>query len=115
MVKGQGFLAHGETFEKARTALLRKIVNALSIEERMDEFCKTYNGVDKYPAKEFYKWHNLLTGSCEMGRNEFVRKHNISLDAEYTVLEFVKLCENDYGGAIIKRLKERYKNEKLYN
>ena len=44
-----------------------------------------------------------------MGRNSFVKNHDINLDDEFTVKEFIKICENDYGSSIIKMLKEFYK------
>ena len=52
--------------------------------------------------------HHYLTGSCEMGREAFVKRHGIDLDKTYTVEEFIELTEDDYGGEIIKNLKERY-------
>lgn len=32
----------------------------------------------------------------------------VDLDKEYTVKEFIELTENDYGGEVIKQLKERW-------
>lgn len=40
-----------------------------------------------------------------------MRNHGLSLDSEYTVDEFLSLCENAYGGEIIKKLKEKFENE----
>ena len=62
----------------------------------------------KYPAENFYEWHHYLTGSCEMGRKSFMQDRNITFDDMYTVDEFITLCENSYGGEIIKELKERW-------
>ena len=108
VVKGQGKCAHGDTLQEARESLVKKIMQSMSVEERIDEFCKLFNATDRYPAQTFFQWHNTLTGSCEMGRREFVRSHNISMEASYTVAEFISFCENDYGGDVIKQLKERY-------
>ena len=43
-----------------------------------------------------------------MGRKVFVRNHDIDLDKTYTVEEFIGLTENDYGGEVIRRLKEKF-------
>lgn len=106
VVKGQNMFAHGETLEKAREDLQDKIFNGLDVEERIAEFKKTFKANKKYRGTEFYKWHNLLTGSCEMGRNEFVKSHGIDLEDEFTVKEFVELCKNDFGGQIIRMLED---------
>ncbi len=40
-----------------------------------------------------------------MGRMNFVHRHGIDLEnGLYTVEEFVALCQNDYGGSVIKKL-----------
>ena len=44
-----------------------------------------------------------------MGRDNFIQNHNINLDDEFTVKEFIEITENSYGGTIIKALKEFYK------
>ena len=50
-----------------------------------------------------------LTGSCEMGRMAFCKNLGLdSLDGERTVVEFIQLCEHDYGGDTIRKLKEYY-------
>ena len=43
-----------------------------------------------------------------MGRNAFVKNHDINLNDVFTVDEFIALCINDYGGEIIGKLKERW-------
>lgn len=75
-------------------------------EGRIERFWTCHNRDDKYPMRDFYEWHNKLTDSCKMGRDQFVKDHDLDLNNDYfTVDEFIKLCENDYGGDIIKRLK----------
>ena len=110
IVKGQGYFAHGETAEKAREALERKIFDDMPLEERIDEFLKKFPAFKKlYKVKEFYDWHNRLTGSCETGRKNFAKNHGIDIEHdEMTVNEFIKLTENAYGGSVIKKLKECY-------
>lgn len=46
-----------------------------------------------------------------MGRTQFVKEHNLSLESNYTIKEFINLCENDYGGDMIKQLKQYYFEE----
>lgn len=79
-------------------------------DERIDAFLEEFKLGVKYPAKQFFDWHNRLTGSREMGRNAFCKNHGINVDtAEFTVPEFIELTEDDFGGEIIRALKERIK------
>ena len=100
-----GIFAHGGTIHEAREALIEKRLANMDIDERIAEFRKTFNDKDSYPAQVFFDWHHNLTGSCEFGRQEFVKNHNIDMTRKFTVKEFIALCENDYGGDIIKKLK----------
>ncbi len=107
IVKGDGYFAHGETLKKARAALLDKIFDDKSEEERIAEFWKCHNRTDKYSGRDLWHWHHRLTGSCEMGRDHFAAEHGIDIDnSAFTVAEFIALCENDYGGGTIRKLKE---------
>ena len=108
VVKGNGYFAHGETAEEANNSLREKIFENMDEEEAIDKFTETFKPDEKYPCKMFYEWHHYLTGSCEMGRKSFMRNHGITMDDTFSVSEFIELCENDYGGDIIKRLKEHY-------
>ena len=108
IAKGHNKFAHGKTVREAVNALEEKIFEELDVEEALEEFCKKFEKNKKYKGEEFYKWHHILTGSCEMGRNTFVKNNEIDLNELFTVNEFIKACENDYGGEIIKRLKEFY-------
>ena len=108
IAKGHNLFAHGKTIKEATRALEEKIFEDLDTEKAIEEFIKKFNNIDKYDGNEFYTWHHILTGSCEMGRNSFVKNHNIDLSKKFTVKEFIKICENDYGSEIIKQLKEFY-------
>ena len=114
IVKGNGYFAHGETLKEAQSALEEKILDNMDVEEKIELFKEKFPDVNKkYPAKDFYQWHHNLTGSCEMGRKNFAKNHNIDIDNDVmTVKEFMDLTENAYCGEIIKELKESYKNEK---
>ena len=104
--KGGGLFAHGSTLHEAHTALQAKLLKRKPIEERIADFKAEFESGKKYPASEFFKWHHILTGSCEFGRREFCRQHNIDLEnGQYTVEEFIEVTKNAYGGETIKKLK----------
>lgn len=69
IAKGQNKFAHGETIKKATQALQEKILEGLDTEQAIEEFKKHFSDINKkYNASEFFVWHHILTGSCEMGR-----------------------------------------------
>ena len=108
VVKSGSLFAHGRTLEEARKALQDKIFDDMDVDEKINLFLKKFNMTDEYPAKDFYEWHHILTGSCEMGRNTFVKNRGIDLENDkYTVREFIDLTKDDYGGGIIKTIEER--------
>ena len=109
IVKGNGYFAHGETIKQAMSDLQKKIFDNMNINEKISEFRKQFNNKDKYSGNEFFTWHHILTGSCLAGRNNFIASYGYSLDKEYSVKEFISICENAYGGQVIKQLKEYYK------
>jgi hypothetical protein len=111
VVKGNGYFAHGETIQAAREALTTKIFENMDADEAIAKFIDTFKKGSAYPGKMFFEWHHYLTGSCLMGRESFIRDRNLSLDAEYTVDEFIAICENAYGGEVIRQLKERWNNQ----
>ena len=104
---GNDVWAHGTTLHDAHTALQAKLLQSKPIAERIADFKAEFESGKKYPALEFFKWHHILTGSCEFGRKEFCRQHNIDLNNDtYTVEEFIELTKNAYyGGEIIKQIK----------
>lgn len=108
VIKQNNIFAHGKTLHKAQSALLSKLFNGMSIEERIDVFLEKFSMSEKYPAKDFFDWHGKLTGSCEMGRSAFAKERNIDLESDLlTVDEFIELTESSYGKEVIKKLKER--------
>ena len=112
IVKGHGYFAHGETLKEAQTALESKIVDNMDIEEKIAEFKKQFNVTDRYPVRNFYDWHNKLTGSCEMGRKAFADSHGIDIDNDFmTVAEFIEVTKDSYGGEVIRQLEESYEEE----
>ena len=109
IAKEYDYFAHGETLEEAVKFVHAKAIQSLSEEERIDKFLQEYpNKNKKYSGREFFNWHHLLTGSCEMGRKQFCKDNNIDIDAEYTPMEFLNICKDAYGGDIIKQVIKRY-------
>ena len=104
------YFAHGETLEDAKRDAEAKALKNESIEQRIERFKTAYPDYDaKVSNAELYKWHNVLTGSCDLGRKRFAREHNIDIENGcMTVREFVELTKNAFGGAVIKQLKEAY-------
>lgn len=103
--EGENF-AHGKTLAEANAALQSKLFNDMPIEERITAFWKCHKKGIKYPTKDFFEWHHKLTGSCLMGRQQFAKDHDVDLEGEMTVEEFIILTKNSFGGDIIKRLEE---------
>ena len=81
-------------------------MNALSEEERVALFKQNFSQ-GTFKAKDFYNWHNILTGSCKFGRDVFVQQKGIDLESNMTVLEFINLTQNEYGSHIIKLLLDK--------
>ena len=115
IAKRNNLFAHGKTIKEAVEALQDKIFARLDIEERIDLFLKEFSDIDKkYPAKVFYDWHNKLTGSCEMGRDMFVKNGGYDLEKDmFTVKEFINITRNEYGGDIIKQLEDKINEREL--
>ena len=101
--------AHGETSRKALADATEKALGDMSIEERIAKFKAKFTSLStKSKCSEFYKWHHILTGSCTMGRDAFVKSHGLDMDKEYTVKYFLDITSDSYGKGIIKQLKQSY-------
>ena len=112
MAKARNCFAHGENLKTAQEALEEKLFADMNVEEKIDKFIEKFKLNIKYPAKDFYDWHNKLTGSCEMGRKAFAKDHDIDIDNDkMTVEEFIKLTKNSFGGSVIKQLAENLNME----
>lgn len=109
---GNGKFAHGETPTAAQDALLEKIYDDMGIDEAADKMLAEMELDKKYPASDFYRWHHILTGSCEMGRKSFMANHGISMTDEYTVEEFAEIVKNDFGADRIAVLIEKIQETK---
>ena len=100
--------AHGKTLKDAVSSLQEKVYEDMSEEERIKAFTDNFKANKVYKGTDYFKWHHILTGSCLMGRNQFIKDNDLDLNATYTVLEFIKIVENAYGGDKIKKLKKLY-------
>ena len=107
VAKGHGYFAHGKTLKEASAELQSKIFENMDTDEAIKEFMNEFKKGEKYPGTKFFEWHHYLTGSCLMGRESFVRNKKLNLEDEFTVEEFIGICEYSYGGEIIRELKER--------
>lgn len=110
VAKSGNYFAHGKTLKGAQNAVADKVLQNETEEERIKAFwaCHTTDG--KYSGQDLYDWHHRLTGSCEMGRQRFIKDKGLNIDSEYTVREFVEICKDAYGGGTIRRLADRWED-----
>ena len=105
IAKVGNFFAHGKTVRKAVESATAKHLQDTPIEERIEQFKSKFEGKGKISAKDLYNWHFILTGSCEFGRDEFVKQKGIDLNNDaFTIKEFINLTKNSYRGEIIEKL-----------
>ena len=103
------FFAHGDTLADAIRDAESKYNRNLPVEQRISEFINKYPTLDTIVSnRDLYDWHHILTGSCKMGRDEFVESNNIDIDSVMTVRQFIDLTINSYNGSIIELLKSKY-------
>ena len=106
IVKENNVFSHGTTLREAINSLQEKLYNNYPLKERILKFKEKFKDYSlKYAAEEFFIWHNILTGSCKMGRMSFAKDKNINLETDtFTVYEFINLTKDQYNGANIKAL-----------
>ena len=106
VVKENGKFAHGTTLREAFDALQEKLYDDCTEEERLAAFKEHFPDFGKkYPAKELFAWHHVLTGSCKAGRLAFCLDKGIDLEKDtYSVVEFIRLTKDAYGGEMIRKL-----------
>ena len=109
IVKENGKFAHGDTLRDAFTSLQEKLYDDSTEEERIAAFRGKFPDYDTpYPNRDLFAFHHVLTGSCRMGREQFVSSHGISMDGATTVRQFVELTQDSYGGETVRKLPEAY-------
>lgn len=110
IAKIDGCFAHGDTVHRAFEDAKNKALKGTPIEVRINKFVSKYPDYDKkIPAQELFLWHNILTGSCKLGREQFCEEHNINLNTDkFSPREFIERTIDSYGGTSIAKLKEEY-------
>ena len=105
--------AHGETLHDAQRDAQAKYMRDASDEERLNMFVEQFPSIDMtVPAKTLFDWHNILTGSCLMGRTQWCQQHEIDIEKDtFTVRRFIELTKDSYGGNTIKQLLKLYNND----
>ena len=101
--------AHGGTLRQALEDATAKALLAKPLGERIADTVKAHPDPNEIiPNTELFKLHNVLTGSCEFGRNQFCEQHGISLDDAMTMCRFMELTADAYGGEAIRQLADAY-------
>ena len=97
--------AHGNTVKEAFRDAQNKHLSNLSDEEKLEMFIEKFSDLTvKYEASVFYEFHNILTGSCEFGRKNFMTNKGITMSDLFTPLEFLELTKNEYNNNIINSI-----------
>ena len=108
IVKQDDKFAHGITLREAMSALRDKLFEDMPEDERIDAFLAEHKSGIEYPCRDLYEWHHRLTGSCEMGRKQFAKDHDIDIGKDsMTVERFCELTRNADGGEIIRKVEEK--------
>lgn len=108
IVKDGDTYAHGKTLREAEDALREKIMESISEDDAIEKFLEHFKPNTLYKNREFFEWHNFLTGSCRIGRENFCANHGIDMDGESTPEYFIELTKGAYGGETIRKLEKHY-------
>ena len=96
--------AHGTTLKEAKRDAENKYYSQLDVAERIAAFKEVFKWAVEYECSLFYEWHSTLTGSCQAGKDLFIKQHGIDLSGKMTVAGFIALTKNSYGGDVIRQL-----------
>jgi len=96
--------AHGLSVKLAMDAVKDKYYAQQDVEEKIAEFKRIFKKGTLYSNDEFYRWHYILTGSCESGRQHWMKERGIDITGTMTVESFINLTKEAYGSEVIKRL-----------
>lgn len=104
------FFAHGETLKQAQADAKGKYNQNRPLEDRIADFISQYPTIDAVADNaDLFRWHNILTGSCEFGRKSFCKERGINWNkGTTTIREFINLCKDAYGGDAIEQLLKGY-------
>jgi len=102
--------AHGETARMALDDATAKDMIDRPLNERIAMFIEKHPDPDTSYG-DLFQWHNTLTGSCRMGRENWCREHGLKPTDSITVRQFIGGTKDNYGGASIRQLAKAYKIE----
>ena len=104
------WFGHGETAHEALQAATDKALANEPIEKRIERLTAEYPDVDvPIENSRLFVIHNRLTGSCEFGRREFAKTHDIDVEnGQMTMREFINLTKAAYGHDSIEALAKEY-------
>ena len=105
IVKKGNLFAHGYSIKEAEDAVNVKYYSDLDKDEAIAEFKRCFIPNVNYSNSEFYKWHTILTGSCNAGKDLFMKQAGITMEGEMTVEYFLNVTKEAYGGEVIKSIK----------
>ena len=112
VVKVGNSFAHGTSVKKAFKDAQNKHLALLSDDDKIKMFMVKFPNLNiRYEASVFYEWHNILTGSCEMGRKNFMSNKGVSMTDLFTPLEFLELTKDEYNNSIINLILTSIKNK----
>lgn len=110
LCKRRNYFAHGNSLREAKASLEAKLLQDMPIADRVSLFKSNFAPDEKYLAHKYFDWHFKLTGSCEMGRKEWVKSKGIDLNNDqFTPLEFCEMVKEEYGSYVIEELIEEYR------
>ena len=101
------FYGHGDTLHEAFNAANEKAMDGMDEDERIDLFVKEHPDLDK-EYDDLFKWHHILTGSCDFGRRQWCKDHGYEPTDSITIRTFLEQTRNDYGHEVITKVRERY-------
>jgi hypothetical protein len=106
IAKVDNYFAHGETIKKALEDAQNKYYANFDVESKIKLFKEKFKDYsEKVKAIDLFNWHYILTGSCELGRENFCKSHEINIETDmFTINEFIELTKDNYGGNVIKQL-----------
>lgn len=109
LAKVDNCIAHGKTLKEAVADAESKATNMRPVEERISRFKESFPSLEtQAKGYEFYRWHYTLTGSCAMGRDQFIRERELDMEKEFTVQYFLDITQTAYGGSVIRQLLKSY-------
>ena len=102
--------AHGKTIHQAMEDATNKALQELPTEERIKRVVTQYPDLDaQIEHSTLFSLHNMLTGSCRMGREQFAKEHDLDPGhGTMSMREFITLTKDAFGGGVIRQLAEKY-------